>query len=163
MQGVLSLSHKRGAVPSGYKGPFNIRQSYDLEEYKVSLLTSPVLNDLFILIFNQNNLIVEATLKTYKEESSRYIEKNLITGEENEYSKEEIQFKKDNVINAMATCPPGQEWREYNCTNDPELNWVCYAGCAAGLKNLRTCINLCTTNIRRCDADCFPVDGGILV
>jgi hypothetical protein len=147
----------------GYSGPFDVQNSYVVGEKKVSLVTTPNLNEVFIIIFDQNDHVVEASLKTYTDENGNYIVRNLYTGDESEHHEDDVKsFENSQVVNAMASCPPGQEWREYNCTNDPELNWVCYAGCIAGLRKPQLCINLCTTNIKRCSADCFPI-GGVLV
>ncbi|EOS56581.1 MULTISPECIES: hypothetical protein [Paenibacillus] len=140
----------------------NSPQLYKYKNTKYLILSAKSKPELFVLSYNENDELVEVTTKSTLLNQSGNVIENHFTGKEKKLA---VDDNKQNnftpAANTASSCPPGQEWREYNCKYVPELNEFCLIACAAAKIKPSLCINMCTNNIKTCETDCFPIDGGI--
>ncbi|WP_018750838.1 hypothetical protein [Paenibacillus sanguinis] len=135
---------------------------YKFKDTKYLILSAKSKPELFVLSYSENDELVEVTTKSTLLTQSGNVIENYFTDEEKELELDEsMQNNFTPAANTASSCPPGQEWREYNCKYVPELNEFCLIACAAAKIKPSLCINMCTNSIKTCETDCFPVDGGI--
>lgn len=147
----------------GVSEQLNVKEFYKFEHGKILLLVGKSSAQLYALIFDKQDQVVESIAKSYNILKQEYNIKDLKTEEVETFKN--IDINSNRTKNDVATaniCPPGQEWRMYNCTTEYKLNPYCLVACVPVRLKPSLCVNLCTFPETTCEGDCFPVGGGIL-
>lgn len=147
----------------GFPRVYVERDFYSHDGVEILILTTThALPELFILSYNEENQVNGAVKKTHIAEKGIHEIKDLFTGEE--ATQEATNISEASMVAAASSCPPGYEWRTYDCRTVYEVEQICLIGClATGRVTYNACIALCTVARQVCVADCFPIGGGIEV